>query len=144
LKVTVNRGPGLHMDTRSLRRACLKALKAEGARQDTLLSLSGVRADEMAGLNARYLGREGPTDVLAFPMEEECAGGFLLGDVVICPEVIEDGKLRYEVEEGRELEYVAAHGVLHLMGYDDGDEDGSTRMDRRLREILGLAGSDSR
>lgn len=144
MKVTVNRGTDRHLDTRSLRKACLKVLKAEGARRDTLLSLSAVGSGEMAGLNARYLGRDGPTDVLAFPMAEEGAGGFLLGDVVICPEVIEHEKPRYGVEEGREPEYVAAHGVLHLMGYDDSDEAGAAMMDRRLREILGLVGRDER
>ena len=68
----------------------------------------------------------------------------LLGDVLICPAYVRRRRRRYGVEEGRELELVAVHGVLHLLGYDDRSEEGAMLMDRRAREILGLKGEAGR
>lgn len=140
MRVAVNRRGGSALDTRALRKTCLKALKAEGTRRDTVLSVSALSGDEIEDLNRRYLASDGPTDVIAFPMGEESKEGFLLGDVVICPEYIAGKWEEYGVEEGRELEFVAIHGILHLLGYDDQDEEGALKMDRRQREILGLVG----
>lgn len=135
--MAVNQAGG-DLDARSLRKACIKALKSEGVRRDAVLSVSALKGEEMEELNRRYLDREGQTDVIAFPMGEESGEGFLLGDVVICPEYIAGRSKEYDVEEGRELEFVAVHGILHLLGYDDRDEEGALKMERRQREILGL------
>lgn len=142
MKVSVNKEGGYPLDARALRKACLKVLRAEGARRDAVLSVSSLDRGCMEELNRRYLSRQGPTDVMAFPMGEETRHGFLLGDVLICPEFIAEKREEYGVRDGKEIEFVAAHGVLHLLGYDDGDEEGAARMERRLREILGLAGGD--
>ena len=144
MKVAVNMNAAYRSHTRALKRAGLKVMKAEGVRRDALLSISLLSPQDISDINRRYLGREGPTDVLAFPMQEESAGGFLLGDVIMCPEYIAERKEEYGVDEGRELEYVAAHGILHLLGYEDDDEESSHAMDRRQREILGVAGEDER
>ncbi|MDI6829923.1 MAG: rRNA maturation RNase YbeY [Actinomycetota bacterium] len=123
-----------------LRRACRRALRAEGARRDAVLSIALLAEEEMAALNRRYTGREGATDVLAFPMREESGEGFILGDIAICPAAVDAWREEYGVESGEALAFVAVHGVLHLLGYEDGDEEGAGRMDRRQREILRLAG----
>jgi probable rRNA maturation factor len=140
LKAVINTDCSFEIDVKTLRKACLKALRAEGVRRDALLSLSAVNKERIEELNRKYLGEEIPTDVIAFPMQEECEEGYLLGDVVICPEVILEERNQYKVEEGRELEFVAVHGVLHLLGYEDDQAEGSARMDRRQRRILGMTG----
>jgi probable rRNA maturation factor len=140
VKVAVNQGDSGNREARSLRKACLKVLKAEGVRRDAVLSVSILGEKEMEDLNRRYLHVEGTTDVIAFPMGEEGGDGYLLGDVLICPHYVQGRREEYGVEEGREVEFVAAHGVLHLLGYDDEEEEGALRMDRRQREILGLSG----
>jgi probable rRNA maturation factor len=142
VKVAVNSAAAYRIDTRALRRACLKTMKAEGVRRDAVLSISVLSENEMSDLNQRYLRREGPTDVLAFPMEEESAGGFLLGDVIVCPDYVIAKKEEYDVEDGKELEYVAVHGILHLLGYEDDDEEGALAMERRQREILCATGEE--
>lgn len=144
MKVSVNRGGDSEVRARSLRKSCLRVLRAEGARRDTVVSVSALDEKEMSELNRRYLSRQGPTDVLAFPLGEESRFGFLLGDVLICPRHIMARREEYGVEEGRELDFVAAHGVLHLLGYEDDDDDKSEAMERRLRKILGLAGGEGR
>ena len=67
-----------------------------------------VGAERIAELNLAYRGKEGPTDVLSFPVDEDgvAAGERELGDVVICPEHTED------------LLEAVVHGVLHLTGMD--------------------------
>lgn len=91
-----------------------RTLAGEG-RAEGELSLSFVTPEEMADLHATYMGEEGPTDVLSFPMDEDG----LLGDVVICP--AEAATNNPEVEA--ELRLLVAHGVLHLLGYDHEEEE---------------------
>jgi probable rRNA maturation factor len=102
------------------------------------LSLLLVDEPAMTELHVRWMGEQGPTDVLAFPMDElrppqpggthaepddaEAAGiPGLLGDVVICPQVavVQARRARHSVAD--ELELLATHGILHLLGYDHGD-----------------------
>jgi probable rRNA maturation factor len=65
-------------------------------------------------LNREHRGKDSPTDVLSFPIDEDepVAGPRELGDVVICPEHTED------------LVEAVVHGVLHLCGYDHESDDG--------------------
>lgn len=137
MRVLLNEGGFPEMRSRRLRRSCLKALRREGAPRRTVVSVTAVGEEEMEELNRRYLGREGPTDVLAFPMGEESEEGYLLGDVVVCPPYVAAHREDYGMEPGRELELVTVHGILHLLGYDDSDELGEEAMRRRAMEIVG-------
>ena len=126
--------------------ACLAALARhvlDGMRVHPLGELSVLLVDEpaMADLHERWLGEPGPTDVLAFPMDElrppHPAGARadrgsaaepgplpgLLGDVVLCPQVAAEQarKARHDVQD--ELELLCTHGILHLLGYDHADPD---------------------
>ncbi len=105
-----------------------------------LAELSVLLVDEeyMTSLHTRWMDEPGPTDVLAFPMDElDTARGpdeedepapALLGDVVLCPEVAR----RQAVPAGHslddELQMLATHGVLHLLGYDHAEPDDERRM----------------
>jgi probable rRNA maturation factor len=92
-----------------------RTLAGEGVAEGEL-SVSLVGAPEMADLHVRYLGEDGPTDVLSFPMGEDG----LLGDVVVCPE---EARRNNPVDPAGELRLLVAHGVLHLLGYDHEEED---------------------
>ena len=102
------------------------------------LSLLLVDEPAMTELHVRWMGEEGPTDVLAFPMDElrpPQPGGAhaepggteppgipgLLGDVVICPQVAAVAAKRARHSTGDEIDLLCAHGILHLLGYDHGD-----------------------
>ena len=73
-----------------------------------------VTPEEIAALNAEHRGKEGPTDVLSFPVDVDgpVAGERELGDVVICPEHTVD------------LAEAVVHGVLHLVGMDHETDEG--------------------
>jgi probable rRNA maturation factor len=106
-----------------------------------LAELSVLLVDEtaMTDLHQRWLGEPGPTDVLAFPMDELRApppGGSksehgadgqpvpgLLGDVVLCPQVAVEQACKAEHSVQDELDLLCTHGILHLLGYDHAEPD---------------------
>jgi probable rRNA maturation factor len=92
---------------------------------DGHLAVEFVDEQRIAELNSEYRGKEGPTDVLSFPMDEleEPFGPREIGDVVICPEHTVD------------LEEAVVHGVLHLTGMDHETDEGE--MLALQAEILG-------
>jgi probable rRNA maturation factor len=95
-------------------------LRGEGL-QEAELSISLVGRDEIEELHERYLDEPGPTDVLAFPLDERVDGVKLLGDVVICPAVAEENVRSspgpaHAVDD--ELRLLLVHGILHLLGHD--------------------------
>jgi probable rRNA maturation factor len=91
-----------------------RVLEAEGIEAGEL-GIAFVDAAEMRELKREHLGIEETTDVLSFPLDgrEELPDGVprALGDVVLCPDVV-----------GDEWRRPLVHGLLHLLGYDHGDE----------------------
>ncbi len=89
------------------------ALDAAGL-LDGHLSVELVAEARIRELNLRFRGRDEPTDVLSFPIDEtgRSAGPRELGDVVVCPQHTEN------------LEEAVVHGVLHLAGHDHEIDDG--------------------
>jgi probable rRNA maturation factor len=94
------------------------------------LCIKLVDEDTIAELNEHWMEKTGPTDVLAFPMDELRPGLVneepeegVLGDLVICPEVAR----RQAAEAGHpvqaELELLTVHGILHLLGYDHAEPE---------------------
>lgn len=105
------------------------------------LSVALVDLDEMAELNGRFRGKEGPTDVLSFPCDDPCAiaeeGELVaIGDVVIAPVVAESQAAEYGHTVEEELNLLLVHGVLHLLGYDHEDDDEAAAMQARERAML--------
>jgi probable rRNA maturation factor len=109
---------------------------AEGV-GDAELSVSFVTAREMADLHLRYLGEEGPTDVLSFPLDEEGEGEShrILGDVVICPEYVRRNNPELEAE----LRLLLVHGILHLLGYDHEEDEERAEMWARQERYSGVS-----
>jgi probable rRNA maturation factor len=104
----------MQVDESDLVTVAERTLAGEGRREGEL-SLSLVTPEEMSDLHATYMGEEGPTDVLSFPMDEDG----LLGDVVICPAEA----ARNNPDLAAELRLLVAHGVLHLLGYEHDEEE---------------------
>jgi probable rRNA maturation factor len=96
-----------------LRAPALAALAAAGV-EDGHLAVELVDEARIRALNREHRGRDTPTDVLSFPVDERgpADGPRELGDVVICPEHTQD------------LAEAVVHGVLHLCGYDHETDDG--------------------
>ena len=109
---------------------------------DAELSILLVDDLEIESLNQQYLNRQGPTNVIAFPMQE---GEFvrispqLLGDVVISLDTAErEGRLAGISMESR-LDQLLIHGILHLIGYDhEKNAVDARRMEYKSNELLHL------
>ena len=97
-----------------------------------------VERPAMASLKERWLGETGPTDVLAFPMDEQAPEDepYILGDIVICPDVAREQAAEADRRVTEEVDLLLVHGFLHLCGYDHVRPQDARSMRHRERKIL--------
>lgn len=109
------------------------------------LSVLLVELDVMSDLHQRWMDLEGPTDVMAFPMDEldsarrpdaTDVGPALLGDIVLCPEFAAEQARKAGHSLMDELHLLTVHGVLHLLGYDHGEPAEEREMFALQKRIL--------
>ena len=114
IEVEVENRSGLEVDAEGAVELVRRVLAAEGVRSGEL-GLAFVSPEESRALKREHLGIDEATDALAFPVDglDELPEGLprQLGDVVVCPEVV-----------GEEWHAPIVHALLHLLGYDHGDE----------------------
>jgi len=132
-------------------------LRDSGIRGEAELSLLFVDELVMGDLNKRFMDKEGPTDVLAFPIDDPIDSGrwpdsgstgpdreppeiaelpMLLGDVVVCPAVAARQAPTHAGSYDDELALLVVHGVLHVLGMDHAEADEAAAMQARERDLL--------
>jgi len=147
MSIEIANESGVAVDESEL--AALARHVLDDLRVHPLAELSVLLVDEpaMTELHVRWMGEEGPTDVLAFPMDElrlpqpggngghadhgspePDATDTLLGDVVICPQVAaaQAAEAGHAVRD--EIDLLCTHGILHLLGYDHAEPDDHATM----------------
>ena len=154
MSIEIANESGVDVDEADL--AALARHVLDGMRMHPLAELSVLLVDRetMSDLHERWMGEPGPTDVLAFPMDElrppppgssrgdQGASGEpapppgLLGDVVLCPEVAADQAAQAGHPLRDELELLCTHGILHLLGYDHAEADEKAAMFGLQDELL--------
>ena len=99
------------------------------------LSVLLVDVNAMEQLHVQWMDEPGPTDVMAFPMDELRPGRDdaepepgLLGDIVLCPAVAEQQAAQAGHATVDELDLLCTHGLLHLLGYDHAEPDEKAEM----------------
>jgi probable rRNA maturation factor len=156
MSIEVANESGVVVDEQGLVAVARHVLERLGVSPLAELSLLLVDVEQMEKLHVRWMGEEGPTDVLAFPMDELDLRGSrgvrhgsghgepaedddspaVLGDVVLCPEVAErQGRDAGHGTEA-ELQLLCTHGVLHLLGYDHGEPEEHAEMFGLQAELL--------
>lgn len=107
------------------------------------LCIKAVDEETIAELNAQWMEKEGPTDVLAFPMDELRPGLVneepeegVLGDLVLCPSVAEQQGDTAGHGTWAEIELLTTHGILHLLGYDHVGAEQERQMFGLQRQLL--------
>jgi probable rRNA maturation factor len=145
---------GESVDLEQLKHLAELVLAEERYPDQTELTLLLVDDREMSAYNQRFLERDGPTDVLAFPVEELVPGlvpdhdpngpPLLVGDVIIAPSYIRGQAADLDVEFDDEMALMVTHGILHLLGYDHQEDQEAVAMERRETEILALVGRERR
>jgi probable rRNA maturation factor len=129
-------------------------LREEGYPDEVEVTLIFVSEPEIAAYNERFLDRSGPTDVLAFPVEELLPGvvpetdpqgpPLMLGDVIIAPGYVRRQAESTGVAFEDEIALMVTHGILHLLGYDHVEDEEAELMEARERELLAMAGMTRR
>lgn len=108
----------------------------EHPESDKELTIRLVDENEAGELNRAYRRKDYATNVLSFPGADESFDTGLLGDIVICPAVVE----REALEQHKALEahwsHMVVHGVLHLCGHEHDTDAGARRMESREKRIL--------
>lgn len=109
--------------------------------QETLdceISVSLVDNEEIRELNRDYRNKDSETDVLSFPMDDEflMEGPILLGDIIISVEKALEQANDFGHSVEREIAYLTAHSMLHLLGYDHMQEEEKSIMRSKEKEIM--------
>jgi probable rRNA maturation factor len=128
--------PHVEIDLGRWHRLAVDVLADRGL--DGELTLTFVGLDDIAALNLEYMGKQGPTDVLSFPLDDRPVEGVptLLGDVVISPAAASDQCADHAGTIDDELALLVVHGVLHVLGHDHA-EPGEAAVMRSLElELL--------
>lgn len=125
MTIDLNNESGIEADEVGLIALATFALAELRVHPQAELSILLVDEDTMAAYHRKYLGKDGPTDVLSFPMDELRPPGSdgdppdgLLGDVVLCPAVTSRQAGEHGRRASEEAEYLLVHGLLHLLGFD--------------------------
>ena len=121
---------GVDVDVKELARLSRFVIDRMRVHPQAELCIKLVDEDTIATLNEQWMDKEGPTDVLAFPMDELRPGKVneepeegVLGDLVLAPSVAE--RQGEEAGHGRaaEIDLLTVHGILHLLGYDHAEPE---------------------
>ena len=141
-----------------LRLVITEALKHEACPYETEVNVVITDNAGIQEINREYRGIDAATDVLSFPMAEYPApadfselsqdpdlfepdsGELILGDIMISAERAEEQAEEYGHSLKREMAFLTAHSMLHLMGYDHMSDDERVVMEERQEEILQALG----
>jgi len=153
-----SRGSSQAVDGPRWQKLAENVLRAEGIRGEAELSLLFVDESTMTELNKRFMGQDAPTDVLAFPLDDDLVGAgrwpdngptgpasnrieveeapLLLGDVVVCPSVAAANAPSHAGTYDDEIALLVVHGILHVLGMDHADPEATTVMQAKERSLL--------
>ena len=149
IEIRVHRKFSSRVQRARLARIAQKTLRADAARADVSLTLYITSDAEIRKLNRQFHATDTPTDVLSFPSSPlyppDIGGqqGGYLGDIIISYERarVQARAARWRIAD--ELDLLAVHGILHLLGYDDLAPRARAKMWKRQAEILGnVAGGE--
>ena len=141
MSIEIQNESGVEFDERRTQRLARFTLDRMRVHPLAELCIKAVDEATITELNEKWMDKEGPTDVLAFPMDELRPGLVteepeegVLGDLMLCPAVAE----RQATEAGHgtdaEIELLTVHGILHLLGYDHAEPE-------EHAEMFGLQGT---
>ena len=141
MSVEVLQESGAEVDAARMARLSRFVMERLRVHPQAELCIKLVDEDTIADLNERWMGKDGPTDVLSFPMDELRPGLVneepeegILGDIMLCPQVAErqaqeareKGQRSHTTQD--EIDLLTVHGILHLLGYDHAEPEEHAEM----------------
>lgn len=123
------------IDIVELTALCRFVMRQMRLHPQTEMSLRLVDVATITALNERWMDKEGPTDVLSFPMDELSPGksdedlpeGYL-GDIALCPQIADQQAPGLGRSRDDEIRLLTVHGILHLLGYDHAEPEEHAEM----------------
>lgn len=136
--VTVHRRTAVpaELDDARIEKVVQLVLAAESADGDWTVGVVFVDDAEMQRMHRDFMGLDEPTDIMTFPTDPE-EDGTLGGDLIISADTAAANAAEHGQTTAQELEFLIAHGMLHLLGWDDQTPDERAAMLARQTEILG-------
>jgi probable rRNA maturation factor len=148
VSIEINNESGVAVDELAITAVARHVLDSLGMNPMAELSILVVDTAAMSTLHKQWMDLDGPTDVMAFPMDtlddkpgmEADPGPALLGDVILCPEIARQQAAAAGHSTDAELYLLTTHGVLHLLGYDHDEPESEREMfDLQTRLVTGWA-----
>lgn len=146
MKVAIDsRGGNVAWDAVEIERLALFTMQHMGVPDACEVSISLVDIDEIHRLNEEYRGVDRPTDVLSFECDspwdaDGSEESIQIGDVVICTDVVDEQRSRFNTSFEQEASLMLVHSLLHLMGYDHIEDEEAEVMEAKEKEILDAYG----
>ncbi|MCY7942453.1 rRNA maturation RNase YbeY [Bacillus inaquosorum] len=125
------------------------AAEREGVQDQAEVSVTIVTNEDIQQINKDYRGKDAPTDVISFALEEEGEGEVeivgaemppVLGDIIISADRTREQAEEYNHSFKRELGFLAVHGFLHLLGYDHMTKEEEEEMFTKQKDLLDAYG----
>ncbi|KUP34338.1 rRNA maturation factor [Bacillus halotolerans] len=125
------------------------AAEREGVQDQAEVSVTIVTNEDIQQINKEYRGKDTPTDVISFALEEEgedeveIVGAEMppvLGDIIISADRTREQAEEYNHSFKRELGFLAVHGFLHLLGYDHMTKEEEEEMFTKQKDLLDAYG----
>jgi len=113
-----------------------KVLSSEGIRKSGEITVSFVNDKEIKKLNLNYLGKNRPTDVIAFDVAHPKLPDKIFADIVISSERAIDNARAFKTSPLFEVYLYIIHGVLHILGYDDRKKEDKLIMQKKQSDLL--------
>lgn len=153
MSVEVLNESGVELDITDFVKLARFTMRRMRVHPEAELCLKLVDEATIAEFNHQYLGKDGPTDVLSFPMDELRPGRDgepeeegILGDMLLCPQYAAAQAPTFSRSADDEMHLLTIHGILHLLGYDHAEPDEEREMfalqARLLAEWQGVKNGD--
>jgi probable rRNA maturation factor len=135
MSVEVLNESGVDLDIEEFARLARFTMSRMRVHPQAELCLKLVDEPTIAEFNRHYMGKDGPTDVLSFPMDELSPGREgepeqegILGDMLLCPQYAAAQAPSFSRSVDDEMHLLTIHGILHLLGYDHAEPDEEREM----------------
>jgi len=137
VKITIiNLQSKVPVNSKKVVKTVQKVLSQEGIKKSGEITLSFVNDRKIKKLNLKYLGKNNPTDVIAFDITEPEAREKIFADIVISTDRAIYNAATFKTTPLFELYLYVIHGVLHILGYDDRNNKDKLIMRKREAELI--------
>ena len=109
--------------------------------KESLVIIKIANKDEIMKLNKIFFKKDKPTNVLSFPNNSHVTTGeFILGDIMVCPEIINKESNMYGIEKDNRWAHMIIHSMLHLQGYTHDLDKSRVIMENKEKELMNILG----